>query len=170
MKQKFKGFFRSLFKNKKIFIPLGVLIFGVIVIIMIGLRTEGNSGPKAKNNNTNQKGKTNSNTVSSNNSKTKKNNNNQKSQKPNSSNRPTAANLSSAISSAQKRGAITAEQAKLLEEKNIEIKKFSESIKDKDDSELMQITSKKRSELRKWASQNKLPDNFIYIIMRANGI
>lgn len=170
MKQKFKGFFRSLFKNKKIFIPLGVLIFGFIVIIIIGLRTGGNSGPKTKNNNTNQKGKTNSNTVSSNNSKTKKNNNNQKSQKPNSSNRPTAANLSSAISSAQKRGAITAEQAKLLEEKNIEIKKFSESIKDKDDSELMQIVSKKRSELRKWASQNKLPDNFIYIIMRANGI
>lgn len=168
MKDNIKGFFRSLFKNKKIFIPLAILLIGIFVITAVSLPNKKTTS--INKNNSSQSGKKDDKSKAS--SKTSKNQskNNQITKNTKKSNISTSGSLKNALSNAQKIGRITDEQAKLIEDKNAEIKKLSESLKDKDDIELMKISQERRSELRKWAQDNKVPTNFINIILRSNGL
>ena len=168
MKDSIKGFFRSLLKNKKIFIPLAILLIGIFVIAAISLPNKKTSS--LDKNSSSQNGKKVDNNKANNKTNKDQSRNNQITKNTKKSNTSTSGSLKNALSNAQKIGRITTEQAKLIEDKNAEIKKLSESLKDKDDIEIMKISQERRSELRKWAQDNKVPTNFINIILRSNGL
>lgn len=170
MKDNIKGFFRSLFKNKKIFIPIGVLFVGLFIITIVGLTSNKSVLLNNKKDSQNGQNTQDSNGKNKNKSKNSKNKGSQAAQKNKSKSTINKPSFNNYINKAEKSGRISSEQAKLIEDKNTEIKKLSESLKDKDDTELMNLAQQKRAELRSWAKENKIPSNFINIILRSNGL
>jgi len=156
---KFKGFFSSLYKNKKIFIPIALLVIGLIVIFALRAVSASNKKiikkPQTKQSNT-KPNDTKSSTVKGSDNKKGPN------QKALSRTRTKPAkNLSETIALAKKNKRINDEQAKKIEDKVNELKKFNDSMKDKDDSELMKLVGEKKRELRDWARQNEIPTYFV---------
>lgn len=161
---KLKGVFSSLFKNKKIFIPIALLVIGLIAIFALRAASASNKKiskkPQTKQSNTKSSDTKPSAAKGSDNKK----GSNQK-ELSRTRTKPTK-NLSETIALAKKNKRINDEQAKKIEDKANELKKFNDSLKDKDDSELMKLVGEKKRELRDWARQNEIPTYFINFMVK----
>lgn len=167
---KLKGFFSSLFKNKKVLIPIIVLAVGLLIIFtaryVLAQRSFSKNGKSTQNS---QTGKNNKSDKTSNAKKSPgKIADNKKRTTNTTTKRDPEKILNSSIDSAKKNGSIDDGQAKKIQDKRQEVKKFNDSIKNRDDSEYMKLVAEKKQELREWAISNSIPIYFINMIMRAN--
>jgi type IV secretory pathway VirB10-like protein len=161
---KLKGFFSSLFKNKKIFIPIALLIVGVAILFSARLVMASKNKPKGK-------AQTKQASKDTKQAKPDSEKNNSKKSAPadkkqaKSSDRPKPPSLATVLDKAKKAGRLSDEQVKKIEAKSNELKKFNDSLKNKDDSEQTKLAYQKKRELRGWAKQNDIPTYFINFLV-----